>query len=115
MTAERIANHEFISSGKLQSALEVTRQALSNAVKGQRLFAIVGPSLKNYYPAYYADPTLDRRSLERVSKVLGSLPASSKHYFFTSRLTTLQETPLDALRKGWEVEVLVAAAGFAER
>jgi hypothetical protein len=114
-TAQRIANHELISSGELQSALDVKRQAISGAVKAKRLFAIVGPSGENYYPAYYADPTLDRRSLERVSKALGSLPAPSKHHFFTSKSTLLQQTPLDALRKGRETEVLAAAAGFAQR
>lgn len=113
--AARIANHELLNSGALQRALNVKRQAISNAVKAKRLFAIVGPSGENYYPAYYADPTLDRRSLEKVSKALGSLPASSKHHFFTSKSTMLQQTPLDALRKGRETEVLVAAAGFAKR
>ena len=114
-TVARIANHELISSGELQRALDVKRQAISGAVKARRLFAIVGPSGENYYPAYYADPTLDRRTLEQVSKALGSLPAPSKHHFFTSKSTMLQETPLDALRKGREAEVLAAAAGFAER
>jgi hypothetical protein len=113
--AASIAKHEFLNSGELQRALGVKRQALSGAVKAKRLFAIVGPSGENYYPAYYADPTLERRTLERVSKVLGSLPAPSKHHFFTSKSTMLQETPLDALRKSREAEVLVAAAGFAER
>lgn len=115
MTATRIANHELISSGELQRALAVKRQAISGAVKAQRLFAIVGPSGENYYPAYYADPTLDRRAIEQVSKALGSLPAPSKHHFFTSRSTMLHETPLDALRRGRQAEVLVAAAGFAAR
>ena len=79
--AARIANHEHISSGELQRALDVKRQAISGAVKAKRLFAIVEPSGENYYPAYYADPTLDRRTLEQVSKALGSLPAPSKHHF----------------------------------
>ena len=114
-TAARIANNELIGSGDLQRALNVKRQAISHAVKAKRLFAIVGPSGENYYPAYYADQTLDRRTLEKVSKALGSLPAPSKHHFFTSKSTMLQETPLDALRKGREAEVLAAAAGFAER
>lgn len=114
-TTARIANHELISSRELQLALGVKRQAISGAVKAKRLFAIVGPSGENYYPAYYADPTLDRRTIEQVSKTLGSLPAPSKHHFFTSKSTMLQETPLDALRKGREAEVLAAAAGFAER
>ena len=43
-TAARIANHELISSGELQRALDVKRQAISGAVKAKRLFAIVGPS-----------------------------------------------------------------------
>ena len=114
-TAARIANHELISSAELQHALNVKRQAISGAVKAKRLFAIVGPSGENYYPAYYADPTLDRRVLEQVSKALGSLPAPSKHHFFTSKSTMLRETPLDALRKGRQAEVLAAAAGFAAR
>jgi hypothetical protein len=113
--AGRIANKEFLGSAELQQALGVKRQALSGAVKSERLFAIVGPSGENHYPAYYADPTLDRRTLEQVSKVLGSLPAASKHHFFTSVSTQLQETPLDALRKGRKSEVLAAAAGFAQR
>lgn len=112
---ERIANKEFLSSGELQEALGVKRQAISGAVKSDRLFAIVGPSGENYYPAYFADPTLDRRTVEHVSKVLGSLPAASKHHFFTSTSTQLQATPLDALRKGRKNEVLAAAAGFAAR
>jgi len=114
-TAAHIANKELLSSGELQQALGVKRQALSGAVKSERLFAIVGPSGENYYPAYYADPTLDRRTLEQVSKLLGSLPAASKHHFFTSVSTRLQETPLDALRRGRKDEVLAAAGGFVER
>lgn len=115
ITAARIAHGELISSGELQRALDVKRQAISNAVKTKRLFAIVGPSGDNYYPAYFADETLERRKLEQVAKALGSLPAPSKHHFFTSKSSVLGETPLQALRKGREAEVLAAAAGFAER
>lgn len=114
-TAARIAKGELISSGELQRALNVKRQALSGAVKAGRLFAIVGPSGDNYYPAYYADPSLDRRALEQVSKLLGSLPAASKHHFFTSHSTLLQASPLEALRQGRLAEVLAAAAGYAAR
>ncbi|WP_426078673.1 hypothetical protein [Janthinobacterium sp. PSPC3-1] len=113
--AARIAKGELISSGELQRALDVKRQAISNAVKTKRLFAIVGPSGDNYYPAYFADERLDRRKLEQVAKALGSLPAPSKHHFFTSKSSMLGETPLQALRKGREADVLAAAAGFAER
>jgi len=114
-TAARIASRELISAMDLQQALGVTHHAVNIAVKAQRIFAIVGPSGKNYYPAFYADPTLDRQSVEHVSAALGSLPGPSKLYFFTSRFTSLQETPLDALRKGRKAEVLAAAVGFAQR
>ena len=111
----RIANHEFVSLVDLQRALAVKRRAIFDAVKARRLFAIVGSTGERFYPAYWADPGLDRRALEQVSKALGSLPAASKHHFFTSVSTSMQETPLDALRKGRKSEVLAAAAGFAER
>jgi len=112
---ERIEKGELITSAALQSALKVNRQAISGAVKADRLFSIVGPSGKNYYPAFYADPKLDRRAIEKVSKALGSLPGSSKYYFFTQKFTSLQATPLEALRKGKLEQVLVTAAGFVER
>ena len=77
--------------------------------------AIVGPSGENFYPAFYADNTIDRRKLETVAKVLGPLPAAAKFFFFTAKSTLLQSTPLQALRMGRVDEVLTAAAGFAER
>jgi hypothetical protein len=91
------------------------RTALDDAVETNWLFAIVAPSGENYYPAYYADPTLDCRILGRISEALGSLPASSKHYFFTTISAVLRETPLDALRSGREAEVLGLATRFARR
>lgn len=75
-TAARVASHELLSFGELQRALNVKRRAISGAVHAKRLFAIVGPSGENYYPAYYADSTIDLRSLEKISKALGSLPGA---------------------------------------
>lgn len=110
---DRIKNRELITSAELQERLGIRRQSLSDAVKAGRLFAMLGPSGENYYPAFYADPALDRRAVEKVSKALGSLPAASKYFFFTSVLSTLHETPLQALAKGRLNEVLVAASAFA--
>jgi hypothetical protein len=110
----RIANGEFLTSGELQARLHIKRASISGAVKAGRMFAVVGPSGENFYPAYFADKGLDRRALERVSKSLGTLPASSKHHFFTSRSRLLRATPLEALRKGRVNDVLIAAAAFAE-
>lgn len=111
----RIESGELIGSAALQSALDIKRQAISNAVKAGRLFALTGPSGDNYYPAFYADPGLDRRAVEKVAKALGTLPGASKLFFFTSKSTLLRETPLEALRQGRLAEVLTAAAGFIGR
>jgi hypothetical protein len=70
---------------------------------------------KIYYSAFYVDPTLDRRTVEKISKALGGLPATSKCYFFTEPFTALQDTPLGALRKGRVSEVLAAAASVVGR
>jgi hypothetical protein len=112
---KRIEYGELIGSGVLQRALNVQRQALSAAMKAGRLFAFVGPSGENYYPAFYVDPTLDRRDVEKVSKALGELPAASKYYFFTEPFTVLRDTPLGALRKGRVSEVVAAAASVVCR
>lgn len=111
----RIDKGELVGSGVLQQELGVQRQAISAAMKTGRLFAFVGPSGDNYYPAFYIDPSLDRRAVEQVSKALGALPAASKYYFFTEQFTSLQDTPLGALRKGRLAEVLAAAASVVGR
>lgn len=113
--ARRIANGEFLTSGELQGLLHIKRASISGAVKAGRMFAVIGPSGENFYPAYFADEALDRRALEKVSKSLGTLPASSKHHFFTSKSTLLASTPLEALLKGRVIDVITAAAAFAER
>lgn len=113
--AEQIKRGEYISSIQLQTAWQVKPAAISSAVAAERLFAVVGPSGENYYPAFFTDPSLDRCVLERVTKALGSLPATSKYHFFTSAFTWLGECPLDAPRKGRVEQTLAAAAGYAER
>lgn len=111
----RISNKELLPSTEFLAALNMRRQSLSEAVKANRMFAMVGPSGENYYPAFYADAELDRRPLERVSKVLGQLPAASKYFFFTSKSVVLGGiTPLEALKKGRVADVLAAAVGFVD-
>jgi hypothetical protein len=45
------------------------------------------PFGRRFYPALYADASLDRRVVERVIKVLASVPAMSNHGFFTEKST----------------------------
>ena len=113
---KRIEHKELVPSKELQGLLKVSRQSVSDAVKSGRIFALVGPSGENYYPAFFADPKYDRRSLEKVSKALGGLPASVKFHFFMSKFHSLGNlTPLNALAEGLLTKTLAAAKGYAER
>lgn len=110
----RITQKALLPSSEFQAALNITRQSLSEAVRVGRMFALVGPSGENFYPAFFADASLDRRSVEKAAKALGTLPAASKYFFFTSKSMFLDsQTPLDALKKGQVAEVMQAAASFA--
>jgi hypothetical protein len=114
--AARIERKELITAEELRDRLGITRRSISDAARTGRLFAIVGASGDNYYPAFYADKRYDRRALEKVSKALGTLPGAVKYHFFTSKSTYLRiKSPLEALEEGRLADVLIAAAGFAER
>lgn len=106
---QQIERGLLIRSAELQQRLKVGRQAISIAVTAKRMFRLVGPSGERYYPAFFADEGLDRRVVEKVSQALQSLPAEAKYLFFTSVLAVLNETPLDALRRGRVEQVLAAA------
>ena len=110
-----VARKAVVSSGELTDILRISRQALSKAVKANRIFSVeVGG--ENYYPGFFADPAIDRRKLEKVSKILGELGGWQKWQFFTTPKGSLADlTPLEALKKGQYERVVTAAAGFAER
>ncbi|MHB1077181.1 hypothetical protein [Thiobacillus sp.] len=110
-----VARKAVIPSGKLTDALGITRQALSKAVQANRIFSVeVGG--ENYYPGFFADPAIERRKLERVSKTLGGLDGWQKWQFFTTPKASLGGvTPLEALKRGRYEKVVTAATGFAER
>ncbi|WP_157615811.1 hypothetical protein [Rhizobacter sp. Root404] len=114
-TSVLIETGELITSGELQRRLQVNRQAVSRALKELRLFAVSSPTGESFYPAFCTEATLDRRSLGRVSKALGALPPLAKFDFFHQKSRRLQESALDALRKGRLAEVLAVAAEYAER
>lgn len=112
---EDIAAGRLLGSAEMRERLGISRQALSAAVRGQRLFVLAGPSGDFLYPAFFADSRHDRTVLEKVSRALGSLPGGAKWEFFTTpRLSLGRKTPLQALAKGQVEEVLAAAAAFAD-
>lgn len=111
----RIDNKLLLPPKDFQTALGISRQAINEAVKAKRMFALLGPGGEYYYPAFFADKDLHRRDIEKVSKALGNIPAPSKYFFFTNKSTSLGAlSPLGALLKGRVDEVMEAAAAFAE-
>lgn len=110
-----IAKKDLLPSGEFTEALGITRQALNKAVKAGRIFALESGG-DNYYPAFLADPRLERRRAERVTKTLGDLSSWEKWLFFTSPKASLgRRTPIEAMQQGDYERVLRAAAAQAER
>lgn len=111
--ARRIESKELLTREELVERLGGNRRWVTSALKGGRLFSVQAPSGVDYFPAFYADPSIDRRALGNVAKVLSGLPAASKYHFFVSKSFTLGMTPLEALADGSVKDVLTTAAGFA--
>jgi len=85
-------------------------------VRAKRFYALHDPDAVAVYPAFFADPSPARLSVELVCRALGSLPGAAKHFFFTSARFSLGGlTPLQALEKGKEAEVLAMAEVFEEQ
>ena len=112
---EEIASGKLLSATTLAARLSLTTQAVSAAVRADRMFVLNGPSGEGYFPAFFADEQYPRRGLEKVSKALGKLPGASKWEFFTTpRISLNEKTPLEALSKGQVDSVLLAAAAFLD-
>ncbi|MDO4683516.1 MAG: hypothetical protein Q4B17_12135 [Lautropia sp.] len=104
----------LVSSGELQQALGITRQAVSAATRHGRLFS-VDVDGASWYPAFFADGRVDRSVLGQVSQQLGQLPGWSKWDFFTvARASLGGSTPLEALRAGRVDEVMHLAQAVVE-
>jgi hypothetical protein len=112
---KRIESGELITREELVKRLGGNRRWISSALKVSSLFSLQTPSGDNYFPAFYAASSIDRRAFSRVTKVLAGLPAASKYHFFLSKSFTLGMTPLEALAAGRVKETLTTAIGFATR
>lgn len=110
-----VQERRLIDSSSFVDRRNVTRQALSKALKAHRLFYVEVDGLR-YIPSFFLDERLERRQVEAVSKALGELPGVSKLQFFTTKKASLSgKTPIDALADGQYSRVRTAAQGFAER
>lgn len=114
--AKHVRDGTLLTPAEVWERLDISRQAVSKAVKEKRMFSVDGPAGRQLYPAFFTDPKYDRREVERVSQALGDLPGPSKWQFFTTGKGSLGgRTPLAALANGDIDSVLIAAAGFRER
>jgi len=106
----QIESKELLTADEFCDALEVDVNWLDTALDECRAFAITGPGGRSYYPAFYADPGIQREHVERVTRTLALLHPRSQYLFYTTVRTSLGETPLDALRAGRLDAVLKTAA-----
>ncbi len=110
-----VASGALVTSQRLAETLGISRQAVQQGREARRLFSLEARG-EDYFPSFYADPGLDRRVLEDITRALGDLPGAEKWVFFTTRHGSLGDvTPLDALHEGKRAQVERAAAAFAER
>lgn len=106
----------LLTSADFLAPLGISRQALSKAVKEQRMFYVEGPSNTQLYPAFFVTDKHQRRLLEKVSRALGDLPGPSKWQFFiTPKLSLGGRSPVKAIQDGDLDRTLTAAAAFKGR
>jgi hypothetical protein len=109
-----IDSGELVGREELSRRLGCTTQALSKALGARRMF-YVEYQLKQYFPAWLADPRFDRKQIEAISRALGDLPGGAKLAFFRTPFISLEgKTPLEALANGKLEMVMRTAKGYAE-
>lgn len=111
----RIELEELFTKEELIERLGGNRRRVNAAVAAGRLFSLQAPSGIEYYPAFFADGSNDRRALGRVANALTGLPGPIGYHFFVSKPFTLGMTPLEALAEGKIKAVLNCAVDFAQR
>ena len=113
--AAMVRDGALIAPAAFAQAMSFTRQALSKALKANRVF-YVEVAGERHYPDFFLDHRYQRRQIERVSQALGDLPGPSKLQFFLNPKASLEGlSPLEALAHGKYSQVHTAAEGFAER
>ncbi len=114
-TKAMIDKRQLVTPVEFQNLMGwASRQAVWKAAQSHRVFYLTHKT-ERYFPAFYGDPSYDRKHLEAVTKVLGDLPGGSKLQFFLTRKGSLGgDTPLQALAAGRFAKVRDVAAAFAE-
>lgn len=111
----RIRRKELITKAALIERLGGNRRWVNSALGAGRLFSLQAQSGIEYFPAFFADCSPQRRKLGRVAHALYGLPGPSKYFFFVTKFTSLQMSPLEAIALGRMSEVMECALGFGQR
>lgn len=94
----------------LPEFLEVTKskkRAVSTAITTGRMFCIIGPDGRDYYPAFFADSNeYIRKCLGKVCQALKGISAYGKYQFLTTNNVLIGGQPLDAIHRARIDEVL---------
>jgi hypothetical protein len=109
----RVKNKELLTKEEFIEALGGKRRWVHEAMRAGSLFSLIDPGGQEYFPAFFADTSYDRRALTKVTQALEGLPSESKYFFFTRKSTRLQMTALEALAQGKNMEVVGCALTFA--
>lgn len=111
----------LVNAEAFMASVGVSGEQLESAVAARKLFRVEMDG-KRWYPAFYADPSLNRAELEHVCSLLGDVSAAVRWLFFTTPRGSLApppvgvpRTPLDALRAGAFDQVVKTASAFATR
>lgn len=105
----------LVGEAEFKKSLNMSTGSIAKALAGGALF-VVRQDGQQLYPSFFADPTLKRRQLIAVTRLLKDLDGFTKWQFFVATKGSLAgRTPLAALREGDLRQVKVAAEGAAER
>lgn len=106
----------LITEWQLLKALDISPQALEQAVADHRIFFISGPGKEKLYPSFFVDASM-RDAIEQVSVALGDLVGETKWQFFvTPKHSIGRRLPIVAITDRFEVDSVVRAAReFQER
>ena len=109
-----IASGKLLSETETRDHLRLSTKGLREARNAKRIFALCSPSGESVYPAFFTDPSLDCKVVEKICEALGDLPGESKWHFFTAPRISLGGTsPLQALTNGKVDKVLDLAFAFS--
>lgn len=105
----------LVDEAEFKKSLKLPTSSIAKAVADGALF-VVTQNGQQWYPSFFTDPTLKRRQLIAVTRLLKDLDGFTKWQFFVTGKGSLGGlTPLAALRQGNLRQVKATARGAAER